>query len=140
MSRRTERVAHRIRDILSRAIPKRLSDPRIAMLTSITRVEVSPDFSIARINVSVMAPPAQQKLTVDALRSAAGRLRGEVAEGLTLRVIPRLEFHLDLSIQRAMETLRALDAVLPADAEPASPESPPAAAIAGPDQHPPEDS
>ena len=112
MSRRTERVANLIRNIIADAIRNRLSDPRIEPLTSITRVDVSPDFGIARVNVSVMATPAKQELCLRALQHAAGRLRGYVAEGLTLRTIPRIVFHLDHSIQRGLETLRVIDTVM----------------------------
>ena len=47
-----------IRSIVADAIQNRLNDPRILPLTSITRVAVSDDFSLARIYVSVMAPDA----------------------------------------------------------------------------------
>lgn len=109
--RRCERIANLIREIVGEAIIARLSDPRIEPLTSVTRVEVTPDLALARINVSVMAAPAQQQLTVKALRSAAGRLRRLVRENISARQIPQLEFFLDDSIQRSFETISALDAL-----------------------------
>lgn len=113
MTRRTERIASLIRDVVADAILTRLSDPRIEPLTSITRVEVSADLSIARVNVSVMNDnPARRELSVRALRGAAGRLRGMVGERLSARIIPRLEFHLDDSVRRGIETVQALERVL----------------------------
>ena len=91
----------------------RLNDPRIEPLTSITRVNVSADLSLARINVSVFATPARQQLTLTALKAAASRLRGIVRERLVARHIPRLEFYLDDSIKRGIETINTLDEVLP---------------------------
>lgn len=131
VSRRTERIANVIRNILAEAIQNRLSDPRIEPLTSITRVDVSPDFSIARVNVSVMAPPARQELCLRALQHASGRLRGAVAAGLTLRTVPRIIFHLDHSIQRGLETLRVIDSVVASRETGAGDETP-----ADPDIHP----
>lgn len=109
MSRRTERVGSLIRTIIAQAIQSRLHDPRIAPLTSVTRVEVSADWSVARVHISVLAPEAQQKLSVEALRHAAGRLRTMVAERITLRQAPRLDFLLDTSLKRAFETVQAID-------------------------------
>lgn len=94
-----------------------ISDPRLEPLTSITRVNVSDDFSIARINVSVLSDsPARRALSVRALQSAAGRLRTLVADALSLRVAPRLEFHLDESLRRSAATVSIIDQVMQRDA------------------------
>lgn len=127
VSRRMERVASLIRTVLAEAIRERLSDPRIEPLTSITRVEVSADLAAARVFVSVMAPEARQKLSVDALQHAAGRLRSAVAEQVTLRLTPRLTFQLDDSVQRSLRTVDQLDRIraeLDARAGIAGPEAP----------------
>jgi ribosome-binding factor A len=109
VSRRTERIGSVIRNIVSEAIQTRLADPRLEPLTSITHVDVSADLSLARISVSVMASPAGQKLAVAALQSAAGRLRGAVADQVHMRQVPRLEFVLDDSLKKAFETVQAID-------------------------------
>lgn len=121
MSRRIERVNSLVRSVISEAIQRRLSDPRIEPLTSITRVEVSTDLSNARVHVSVMATDARKKLCVQALQHAAGRLRGMLAEQLTMRQVPRLLFCLDDSVQRAFETVETIDSVM-AEYEQESPE------------------
>ncbi len=93
----------------------RLSDPRIAPLTSITRVEVSPDLSLATIHVSVHDDAeARRKLTVVALQSAAGRLRRELSGQLETRTLPHLVFRLDESLRRGFETQQAIDRALEA--------------------------
>ncbi len=112
MSRRTERIGSVIRNIVSEAIQSRLSDPRLEPLTSITRVDVSADLSLARINVSVMATEARQKLTLDALQHAAGRLRATVADQVRMRQVPRLEFMLDDSVKQAFQTVQAIDSAM----------------------------
>ena len=61
MSRRTERVNDLIRDELSDLLLREVNDPRLGGLISITHVEVTPDLSDARVSVSIMAPPAEQK-------------------------------------------------------------------------------
>ncbi|MBN2448220.1 MAG: 30S ribosome-binding factor RbfA [Phycisphaerae bacterium] len=105
-------MANVIRGIVAEAIQSRLGDPRIEQLTSVTAVDVAPDFAVARVYVSVMAPANRQELTLSALRSAAGRLRRMVRSGLATRQIPMLEFYLDESIQRGMETVNQLDQLM----------------------------
>lgn len=112
MTRRAERIGNLIRNVVADGIRTRLSDPRIEPLTSITRVEVSPDLSVAKIFVSVYATPERREACYQALRRASGRLRSLVADEVRMRSAPRLEFKLDESIQRSFETVQALDAVL----------------------------
>jgi ribosome-binding factor A len=110
VSRRAERIGNAIRSVLSERIQRGLSDPRIETLTSITHVDVSADCSTARVYVSVMAAPSRQALCLEALQSAAGRLRAAVGERVRLRHVPHLLFCLDDSVQRAFRTVQAIDA------------------------------
>lgn len=108
-SRRIERIASLIRSLLADAIQSRLADPRIPPITSITRVEVSDDLSVAHVHVSVMGRDSERRLCVTALRHAAGRLRRELAPHLHLRQLPRLVFGLDDSLRRSFETVCRID-------------------------------
>lgn len=112
MSHRTERVGNLIRGILAEAIQSQLNDPRLEPLTTITRVDVSGDLSLARVYVSVLAPESRRRLSVAALQQASKRLRGMVREHLVARTIPQLEFILDDSLRRGHETLTRLDEVM----------------------------
>ncbi len=104
-----QRVASVVRDIAADAIQNRLNDPRIEPLTSVTRVEMSPDLSVAHIHLSVLAPPPRQRLTLRAVEGARGRIRALVADGIDLRHAPELHFHLDDSIQRSFETVQVIE-------------------------------
>jgi ribosome-binding factor A len=149
VSRRTERIASVIRDVVAEAIQARLSDPRLAPLTSITRVEVTPDLSLAHVNVSVMSDnPARRRLSVEALRASAGRMRTLLAERLATRLVPRLEFHLDDALRRGIQTVDVIDRLmaeagareLPGGAEPdRGAAEPPGPAPQEPDDQPRED-
>lgn len=112
MSRRTERIAHLIRRILAEGIQTRLSDPRIPLLTSVTRVELSPDLASAHVHVSVRADAVKQELCIRALRHAAGRLRSLVAAEVSMRQVPWLTFHLDESVRRGSEMVEQLDRLM----------------------------
>lgn len=124
MSRRTERIANLIRGVVAEAIQSQISDPRLQPLTSVTRVEVSDDLSIARVNISVFSDSEpRRKLSIAALEAATGRMRQMLGRQLATRVLPRLVFHLDDSFRRGRETLRVLEDALrrnPPAAEPSA--------------------
>jgi len=109
VSRRSERVGHLIRTILAEAIRDHLADPRIPLITSLTRVEVSEDLEVAHIHVSALGRDVERKLCLGALQGAAGRLRRLLAPELRLRKVPTLVFRLDDSISRGYETVTAID-------------------------------
>ena len=112
MSRRTERVSDLIRDELSDLLLREVRDPRLDALISITRVEVTPDFSDARIYVSVMAQPAQQQDALRALNAAASFFHRELKSRIQMRRIPFLVFRLDTSIEEAAAVLAHIDEVV----------------------------
>ena len=106
---RPERVASVIQQVVSEAIAQKLSDPRIATMTSVTRVEVTHDLEHAKVFVSVMGDAAVQRRTMQGLKSAAGMVQKLLAGELPIRQCPHLSFHLDESIKRAAETYRLID-------------------------------
>ena len=106
---RIERVASEVRQIVSDAIRDRLQDPRVSSMTSVTRVEVSPDLDWARVHVSILGSAAVQKTSMAALTSAAGYIQGILARSLHTRQCPRLVFLLDDSIKRGNEAMRIID-------------------------------
>lgn len=111
-SYRPERVGNVIRTVVSDAITNRLNDPRIEPLSSVTRVEVTSDLEYAKVWVSVMGSESTQRRTIAGLRSAAGYMQKMVAGELSIRIVPRLSFHLDQSIKRGEETLRLIERVM----------------------------
>ncbi|HSW44288.1 MAG TPA: 30S ribosome-binding factor RbfA [Phycisphaerae bacterium] len=108
-SYRPQRVANVVREVVSDAIANRLSDPRIAPLSSVTRVEMSADLENARVYISVMGSPTAQRRTMQGLESAVGLVQRMVARELPIRHCPHLSFHLDESIKRAAETIRIIN-------------------------------
>jgi len=106
---RIDKVASVVRQIVSEAIRDRLQDPRVASMTSVTRVELSPDLDWARVHVSILGSAAVQKTTMAALTSAAGYIQGILARSLHTRQCPRLVFLLDDSLKRGNEVMRMID-------------------------------
>ena len=130
-SRRTEKAAEAIREVVSMAILAELNDPRIRDVT-VTHVEVSPDMRHAKVHVSIMGDETHQKLSLRGLQSAAGFLQSKIARQIDTRYTPRLMFVLDPGVKKSIEMARILREVLPpepADAE-TSQNQPPAASEA----------
>jgi ribosome-binding factor A len=100
MSNRPERVAHLMRREVADILQRKLRDPRVSPLVSVTDVEVTHDLSMARVFVSILPDGPERDRTLAALASAAGFVRHELASRLGLREVPQLKFVLDASIER----------------------------------------
>ncbi len=121
---RLERIASTVRWVVSDAIANRLNDPRVSHFTSVTRVEVAGDLSVAKVHVSVMGTPAEERRTLHALRHAAGHVQRLLARRLETRQCPQLAFEIDPSLKGTAETLRLLNELIPpATDEAASPDA-----------------
>jgi ribosome-binding factor A len=101
-----EFIAHE----LSELIHSQMKDPRVGF-ASVTSVELSADLRHAKVFISVMGTPEEQRATLQALAHGAGFLRHELAQRLTIRYTPDLSFRLDDSIAhgaRVAELLRGI--------------------------------
>ena len=101
---RQEKLGEQFAEELSELMRTRLKDPRVGF-ASITRVEVSNDLRHAKVFVSVMGTPDEQKATMKGLSNAAGYLRHELATRIPLRYMPELAFKLDTSIEEGSRVL-----------------------------------
>ena len=101
-----EVIGHELSDLMR----TRMKDPRLGF-TSITHVKVSPDLRYAKVYVSVMGEPEEQRETIKALEHANGFLRHELAQRLTVRHTPEIEFRLDDSIARGAHVLDLINRV-----------------------------
>jgi ribosome-binding factor A len=111
-SRRVQKVAQAIREVVSMAILAELKDPRVQDVT-VTYVEVSGDLRHAKVHVSVMGDEKKQRLTLQGLKSAAGFLQSRCARRIETRYTPRIEFVLDQGVKKSIEIAQILDRVLP---------------------------
>ena len=110
MSIRTARVAEEIQKVLGERLIRGLRDPLPGFVT-IKDVEVTSDFTHAKVFVSVFGSDAQKKAAIDGLIAQRGFLRGEVGKNIRLRNTPNLSFILDESSERAARVHALLDEV-----------------------------
>ncbi|MHC4181501.1 MAG: 30S ribosome-binding factor RbfA [Planctomycetota bacterium] len=121
-SRRAQKVAEAVREVVSMAILAELQDPRIQDVT-VTYVEVSGDLRHAKVHVSVMGDEKHQELSLRGLQSAAGFLQAKIARQIDLRYTPRLKFVLDQGVKRSIEISQILEQILPEQKPPDSGDS-----------------
>ncbi len=107
MTVRRQQVASTLKRLISDALQRQVSDPRIAGLVSVTRVELSSDMAQASVFVSVM-PAQYERRTLAGLRSGAGHIARLVRPHLHMRRSPRLEFRLDDTLKKQAEVYDAI--------------------------------
>lgn len=105
---RKEKVASVVRRIVSEAIVHQLHDPRVAPLTTVTRVEMTGDLLIAKVYLSVQGEGAAEERTLQAVRHAAGYLQRMVARELPVRQCPALRFEIDKRVKGTRRTMDLL--------------------------------
>ena len=106
---RPQKVADSIQKELSDLLRREVRDPRIGMIT-LTAVDVSPDFSHARVLFTCL-DPAHAGEAKRALQRAAGFLRSQLARRLKLYATPELRFEYDESIERGDRLHRLIESV-----------------------------
>jgi ribosome-binding factor A len=105
-TRRQERVAHRIVQEVSAIIPT-VRDERIGFVT-VTACEVSPDLRHAKVLISTLTEGEERETSLNALRHAAGYIRGELGHKLQMKYTPRLHFDFDATIETQDKMLRLI--------------------------------
>ncbi len=107
---RPRKLGDQIQRELSDLLARELRDPGVGMVT-ITSVDVSPDFSHAKVFFTILEKEKLQD-TVHGLRRAAGFLRSQLARRIKLYTTPELRFEYDESVERGDRLSRLIDSVL----------------------------
>ena len=116
---RLARVAEAVREVASETILFQLRDPRVKGVT-VTRAEVSGDLQHAKVYVSLMGSPGEQKLTLHGLKHAAGFIQSKLASRLNTRFTPTIRFIVDQGVKNSIEVSRLINEAL-AQSAPAEP-------------------
>lgn len=117
---RLARIAEVVREVASETILFELRDPRIKNVT-VTRTEVSADLQHAKVYVSVMGTPQEEKLCLYGLARAAGYVQSKLAGRMKTRFTPIITFVLDKGVKNSIEISRLINEAL-AESKPSEPE------------------
>ena len=110
MAYRKEKLEELIRRVVSELIMKDIKDPRIGFVT-ITGVDLSKDFSVAKIGISIIGTPRDLRKTLEGLNSAIGYIQHKVGKSIRIKSIPRIEFFLDASVSQGVEMVNLIDSL-----------------------------
>ena len=106
--RRVHRLEKTVLQTIAPMVSHGLKDPRLQMVT-VTRIRLSADLSVARVNWSSLGSAGDRSKAAHALESARGPLQAAVGRHMQTRVTPRLEFHYDASAEKARKIHDILD-------------------------------
>jgi ribosome-binding factor A len=104
---RPQKLGDLIQRELSELVARELRDPRVGMIT-FTGVDVSPDFSHAKVFYTTL-DPAHVEDAAAGLKRAAGFLRSQLARRIKLYTTPELRFAYDESVERGDRLSRLID-------------------------------
>ncbi|MFZ2956118.1 MAG: 30S ribosome-binding factor RbfA [Candidatus Ozemobacteraceae bacterium] len=105
--RRQERVEALLVREISQALQRKIQDPRVRGV-HIVRVDVSPDFHLARVFYSMLGDTLDPEAVQKGLDSAKTVIRCEIRKAMTMRTIPELAFKYDPSINEGDQMLGLL--------------------------------
>lgn len=103
----------RVRELLLRElgdIVQGMRDPRLGFVT-VMDVELSADLHYATMYVSVLGDGEKQRQAVEALESAVGYIRREVAQRISLRQAPEISVQYDATSERAARVSALINSV-----------------------------
>jgi ribosome-binding factor A len=106
-SGRPQKLGDLIQRELSELVQRELRDPRVGMIT-LTGVDVSPDFSHAKVFYTTL-DPAHVPEAARGLKRASGFLRSQLAKRIKLYTTPELRFEYDESVERGDRLSRLID-------------------------------
>jgi ribosome-binding factor A len=109
MSRqRPERVQEALRQEISRIVQTEVKDPRMGFIT-ITKVDLTKDLRYARVFFSVLGKDSDKFLTLRALNSAKGYIKGLISDRIKLRYMPEISFKIDDSSEYSIQIMSLLN-------------------------------
>lgn len=115
-TKKQQRVAEQIQEILSSLIQLEVRDPRLQGLT-IMDVEIDRELMYATVYVNSLLGEESREEVMKGLQAATGFLRRELASQIHLRHVPELRFRWDETLSRAEHIEKILDSldIPPAD-------------------------
>ncbi len=108
---RISRINDEIFKEVSQIIRGELKDPRVGVMTSVVRVETTPDLKYCKIYVSVLGDETQKDSVMKGLKNASGFIRHQLAQRVNLRFTPELTFKLDESAEYAVRMNQLMEQI-----------------------------
>lgn len=115
---RADRIGVQIQEEVAGMIMSgKIKDPRVSTFLTVNHVEVSGDFSVAKVYVSSFMEPKDIVKGVAGLNSASGFIQSVLGKKLRLLKIPKLTFLFDDSIKTGISMVQKITEVTARDRE-----------------------
>jgi ribosome-binding factor A len=111
-NQRNLRIAEQIRQELADILRRETKDPRVAGVT-FTAVDVTSDLEHAKVWFTRFG--ADHEAARQGLSRAAGFLRSELAQRMSIRTVPKLTFVYDASVERGAHLSELIDQAVAED-------------------------
>ena len=109
-TRRQQRVARVVKEVVSDAVANHLSDPRIEGFVSVTRVDVAANLRNADVYISIFGEnEAGQNKTFTAITHARSRIQSLLAGKMQSKFCPVLSFYRDENFKKTLETMKLIN-------------------------------
>jgi ribosome-binding factor A len=115
---RSDRIAEQVRRELNELLRSEVKDPRLAGhlgLLTLTDVDVSSDYSHAKVFYTTLGDDTARRELADGLTRLSGFLRRELGKRIRLHHIPQLHFVYDESVERGTRLSRLIDDAVASD-------------------------
>lgn len=93
------RINDEIRKEVSEILRSGLKDPRVGVITSVLKVDTTNDLKYCTVYVSILGDDDKKAEVMEALKSASGFIRSQIANKINLRCTPQFKFVLDDSLE-----------------------------------------
>ena len=103
------RINDEIRNELSALLRSEINDPRLTAMASCVRVETTTDLKHCKAYISIMGSEEEKQKGMDAIESAKGHIRSQIARAINLRSTPEFKFILDDSLDYSFKISKLLD-------------------------------
>ncbi len=97
---RNDRLNSEFKKEIYEIISRKLKNPLVTEMFSVTKVDSSRDLSHAKVYISVFSTNQEKKnLTFEAIKGDAKKIRYELAKVIRARTVPELHFFIDNSME-----------------------------------------
>ncbi|MBO7658169.1 MAG: 30S ribosome-binding factor RbfA [Clostridia bacterium] len=120
---RTLRIAGEMQRAIAEIIRSDMKDPRIPVVTSVTKVKLTKDLQFAKIYISMFGTPEEKKAGINCLKASAGFIRTMLGKRMIIRQLPQLNFVIDNSVEEGAAMSKIIDEVIASGKAAATPET-----------------
>lgn len=114
MNRRRQQIAAHLKRILADVFQRRLADPRIRGMISITDIAITRDLRNAVVKISIF-PDEYESVTIHGIESATLKIQKLVNRQLVMQRPPHLSFELDQSVKKEARIIAAINEAVASD-------------------------